>query len=136
MIILENYVDSLINELNNLPCYPGVSKVSYNDIQDYMNVLGKLPVDTVLELDIDAGTELYCKLDNNRAWKVIDAPWHNIKDKDVHDIAKWFAGREFIARSTIKSIGKDEFIKYLNKYVNKGSSTTDSYDPYLFVRKR
>lgn len=135
MIILENYVTSLIDELNSLPCYPGVSKVSYEDIVAYENILNKLPVDTVLELDTDAGTELYCKLDNNENWKVIDAPWHQIKDKNVFHVAKWFAGREFISRSDIKSISKDEFIKYLNKYINKDSST-DSYDPYLFVRKR
>lgn len=134
MIILENYITSLINELNSLPCYPGVSKVSYEDIVAYENILNKLPVDTVLELDTDAGTELYCKIDN-KAWKVIDAPWHQIKDKDVFKVADWLAGREFIARSDIKSIGKDEFIKYLNKYINKDTST-DSYDPYLFVRKR
>lgn len=96
----QNSVD-LLTRLNSLESCKGVSKVPYELAIEYKSVLNEFPVGTVLKLKIDAGEETYTKTDSE-FWKHYRAPWGDTKVIHVFDLARWFAGRKYISRSSIE----------------------------------
>jgi hypothetical protein len=91
----------LLTRLNSLESCKGVSKVPYELAIQYKSILNEFPVGTVLKLKIDAGEETYTKTDSE-FWKHYRAPWGNTKVIHVLDLARWFAGRKYISRSSIE----------------------------------
>lgn len=91
----------LLTELNSLEAYEGISKVPYELIKQYESVLDEFPVGTVLKLKIDAGEETYTKKDSS-FWNHHRAPWGDDREIYVFDLARWFAGRKYISRSSIE----------------------------------
>lgn len=91
----------LLTRLNSLESCKGVSTVPYELAIEYKSVLNEFPVGTVLKLKIDAGEETYTKADSE-FWKHYRAPWGDTKVIYVFDLARWFAGRKYISRSSIE----------------------------------
>ena len=91
----------LLTRLNSLESCKGVSTVPYELAIEYKSVLNEFPVGTVLKLKIDAGEETYTKKDSE-FWKHYRAPWGDTKVIHVFDLARWFAGRKYISRSSIE----------------------------------
>lgn len=74
--------ESLISELNSLPTERGISKVFYDLIKQYKEVLRKFPVGTVLKYVIDAGEETFVKTESGDIvswWEHFRAPWKDTK---------------------------------------------------------
>ena len=90
-----------LTELNSLEACKGVSKVPYELAVQYKSVLNEFPVGTVLKLKIDAGEETYTKKDSD-FWDYHRAPWKDDRKIHVLDLARWFAGRKNISRSSIE----------------------------------
>lgn len=90
-----------LTRLNSLESCKGVSKVPYELAIQYKSILNEFPVGTVLKLKIDAGEETYTKTDSE-FWKHYRAPWRDTKVMHVFDLARWFAGRKYISRSSIE----------------------------------
>ena len=107
--MVESFIDDhakqksvdLLTRLNSLESCKGVSKVPYELAIEYKSVLNEFPVGTVLKLKIDAGEETYTKTDSE-FWKHYRAPWGDTKVIYVFDLARWFAGRKYISRSSIE----------------------------------
>lgn len=96
--------ESVISELNSLPAERGISKVSYDLVQQYKQVLKKFPVGTVLKHVIDAGEEMFTKIESGDVvsfWEHFRAPWKDTKKITEFDMARWLAGRAVISRSDI-----------------------------------
>lgn len=115
--------ESLIDELNSLDFVRGASKVDYELVKEYENILNRFSVGTILKHDTDAGEETFTKID--------DMFWDHFSSHPPHtnritsfDAARWFAGRGVITRGNITKEMEDNMkIDGLNESVEH---------PYMF----
>lgn len=123
--------ESLIDKLNSLPYEKGISKVSYELIKEYQNILNQFPLGTVLKHYIDAGEEKFTKVEDGEFswWEYFRAPWKDNKRKSEFDLARWLAGRGVISRSDI--IEENLSIMKINKL---NESTKFKVNDKVFVK--
>ena len=96
-------ISNIINKLNELPSRIGISKVSYDLVVKYKNLLKKLPVGTKFGFKDEAGYETYEKISSNDYLDMyithIPPPYRDNEKKLVDtDVAQFLAGRARIAQ--------------------------------------
>lgn len=120
--------ESHINKLNNLPSERGISKVSYELIKEYQNILKSYPVGKILRHRIDAGEEIFTKIEDGEYgwWEHHRAPWGDKQRISEFDMAEWLAGRAVISRSDIIEENLNDMkIKKLNESSAPSKETLD-----------
>lgn len=118
---------SILNELNSLETVRGTSKVSYELVSRYKEVLNQFPIGTVLQHTHNAGTEKFTKVEDGW-WDHFRAPWKDTRHRSEFDIAQWLAGRAIISRSPIEYANNDTSSEDLKESgVYYGDGLSDGY---------
>lgn len=94
-----------VKALNSLPKKNGMSKVGYEEIKAYENVLNKMPVGTKMSLKRDAGTDTFERTSDSEwglSWKHTRAPWGKVDNVSSFDVGHWLAGRGNTERGPIE----------------------------------
>lgn len=94
-------IRSVIQELNTMEQFKGVSKVPYDDIKKWENTLNQLPEGVTILHPTDAGVNEYTKLQCNPygdTWEVKYSAPSYVNKLSGFDLARYMAGSAFIQR--------------------------------------
>lgn len=126
--IRESTESNLIDELNSLDVYKGSSKLTYEAIEEYENVLNKFPVDTVIGEDWDAGPCYFRKADE-KTWDQLISPHYDLKTLSTFDTARWLAGRGSWCKKPLWIDELTTFESIANKEKGSGGSGMNFWGP-------
>ena len=119
LMIKESNSSDLIQQLNDLEVGYGHSKTSYDLVKQYEKLLKDFDVNTIISYKTSAGTDTFIKVsDDYFGWQQSTAPFYELKEKSVFDIASYIASRGNLMRSSIR-LGTDVDVDLENgKYIN------------------
>lgn len=112
--------ESILTELNNLPVFPGYSRTTYADIQEYEAVLNRFPVGAVIGMDWDAGNCYFSKI-TDTDWAMLDSPWYKLETGSTYDVATKLASRGVYCDEPLWLDTQSTFEAKANRGRNSGS---------------